>query len=144
MRRKIFWPLLGVMAGLLATAVCMLFIFGDLTVGEGKFMITSYVFFITLGVATVFGVILLILTARGITRAGLKRFLLLTEASLFAFPVFAMLHNAIGALLNIEEAVFFILATIICPLGFLVGATGSIVLLLKQSGKGKKSTPELP
>jgi hypothetical protein len=46
--------------------------------------------------------------------------------------VHSILHNAVSALLNTEEPVFFIIAIIVCPIGFLVGAIGSIVLTIKR------------
>ena len=65
----------------------------------------------------------------------LKKFLLLTGASAVGFPVFAILHNLVYRLFRIEEPFFFILAVIVCPLGFLVGAIGTIVFL--KRGKGQ-------
>jgi hypothetical protein len=62
----------------------------------------------------------------------LKVFLLLAEASFVGLPISAILHNAVSALLNTEEPVFFITAIIVCPIGFLVGAIGSIVLTIKR------------
>ena len=65
----------------------------------------------------------------------LKKFLLLTGASAVGFFVFVLLHNAVYGLFGVEESFFFILAVIVCPLGFLVGATGTIVLLKKGERK---------
>lgn len=68
---------------------------------------------------------------------NLKKFLILTGASAVGFFVFAILHNLVSALLStvfnseVEEPVFFILAVIVCPLGFLIGAIGSIIEFLK-------------
>jgi hypothetical protein len=69
-----------------------------------------------------------------------RRFLILLGASVIAFFVFAVLHNAfyalailtnhIAALSHLMEAldvVFFIIAIFLCPATFLVGAVGSIV-----------------
>jgi len=40
---------------------------------------------------------------------------------------------------DLDEPVFFIIAVIICPIGFLVGAIGSIVLGVKACRLAKKS-----
>ena len=133
MKEKLIWSIFWAFVGVLVIAVSMFFILGDLLVGEENPTLTGYVFFVSVGIIlTGLGVTLLVLTAKTEMRKGLKNFLLLTEASFVGFPIFAFLHNAISGLLNIEEAVFFTLATIICPLGFLVGIVGTIVLAIKS------------
>ena len=88
------------------------------------------------------GVTLLVLTVKTKVAGMLKKFLLLTGASAVGLPVFAVLHNLVYALLILwfgedfwgasgDEPVFFILATIVCPIGFLVGVVGTIVLAIK-------------
>ncbi|HII72496.1 TPA: hypothetical protein HA265_07105 [Candidatus Woesearchaeota archaeon] len=63
--------------------------------------------------------------------------------------MFAILHNLAYGLLMLmfgqgfwgetgDEPVFFILAIIICPLAFLVGSIGSLVVSGKQKKKVKK------
>ena len=47
-------------------------------------------------------------------------------------PISILLHNAVSRLFNIEEPVFFIMAIFVCPIGFLVGAVGTIVLAIKN------------
>lgn len=81
------------------------------------------------------GITLIILTLKVGMGGMLQKFLLLTGASAVGLPVFGILHNLVSALLNTEEPVFFILAIIICPIGFLVGAIGSIVLAIKRNGQ---------
>jgi hypothetical protein len=91
----------------------------------------------------ILGVILLVLTLKKKVEGKLKIFLLLTSASAVGLPVFVVLHNLVYALfiyffgenfwgVGGDEPVFFILATIVCPLGFLVGAVGTIVLAIKK------------
>jgi len=46
--------------------------------------------------------------------------------------VFGILHNVVGGLFHTEEPVFFITALIVCPIGFVVGAVGTIVLAIKK------------
>ena len=75
----------------------------------------------------------------------LKRFLILMGASFVGFFVFVVLHNLTYALFihflgadfwnGGDEPFFFILATIVCPLGLLVGIIGSIVLVIKNKLK---------
>ncbi len=47
-------------------------------------------------------------------------------------PVFVLLHNVISGLFNIDEPFFFLIALLLCPIGFLVGVVGSIVLAIKS------------
>jgi hypothetical protein len=89
------------------------------------------------------GVALLVLTVKKKVKGTAKKFLLLTGASAVGLPVFAVLHNLVYALFihffgenfwgpGGDEPVLFTLATIVCPLGFLVGAAGTIVLNIKN------------
>ena len=117
----------------------------ELLFGEYNPTLLGYIFVSAGGVVlTGLGVTLLVLTAKTKVERRLKKFLLLTEASFVGLPVFGILHNAFSALLNTEEAVFFTLATIVCPVGFLVGAIGSIVLRVRKSRMEKKlaSSPQ--
>jgi hypothetical protein len=61
----------------------------------------------------------------------LKTLLLVAGISLGAFIVSVFLHNALSALFEIEEPVFFTIAVIIAPLGLAVGVVGSLVLFIK-------------
>ena len=83
------------------------------------------------------GAILIILTLKKKVEGPIKKFLMLTGISSVGFLVFVVLHNLVSGLLSmifnseIEEPVFFILAVIVCPLGFLIGAIGSIMELVR-------------
>jgi len=139
MKGKLIWSIFGAWVGVFVIVVTMFFILGDLLVGEENPTLMGYIFFISAGVVlTGLGVTLIVLTVKTKVERRLKKFLLLTEASFVGFPVFALLHNAVSSLLNTEEAVFFTIATIVCPVGFLVGAIGSIVLRVKKSRTEKK------
>ena len=61
----------------------------------------------------------------------LKIFLMVAGISLCAFVISVFLHNALSAILNVEEPVFFVIATIISPLAFAVGLIGSLVIFIK-------------
>jgi hypothetical protein len=101
--------------------------------------------FIAWGILFVLGVVLLILILKIKTEGLLRKFLILAGASLVGFPVFVVLHNLVYALFIYflgqdfweriglgDEPFFFMMAVIVCPLAFLVGAIGSIVLLIKR------------
>lgn len=109
------------------------------------FIIISGVVFTLLGTA------LIVLTAKEKVRGMLKKFLLLTGASAVGFFIFSLLHNVIYGLFIHwfgvgfwdriglgDEPFFFIMAVIVCPIGFLVGAVGSIVLAIKEFRVAKK------
>ena len=74
-----------------------------------------------------------------------KKFFLLTGASTAGFFVSILLHNLVYGLLIYwfgvdfwdriglgDEPFFFFLAIIVCPIGFLIGAVGSIVLFIRK------------
>jgi len=133
MKGKLIWSIFWAFVGVLVIAVSMFFVLRDSLVGEENPTLVGYVFFISVGVVLMgLGVTLLVLTVKTKVAGRLKKFLLLTEASFVGLPVFIILHNAISSLLNMEEAIFFTLATIVCPIGFLVGAVGSIVLATRN------------
>jgi len=75
----------------------------------------------------------------------MKKFLILMGASFAGFFVFVLLHNAFYALTIITSHITvlsrlmeafhvtsFIIAVFICPIGFVVGAVGSIVLFIRR------------
>ncbi len=94
----------------------------------------------------ILGITLIILTLKSGIGGKLKKFLILTGASVAGIFVSIVLHNFIyGLFIHFfgpdfwtrigtggEEPVFFILATVVCPIGFLIGAIGSTVLFTKK------------
>lgn len=62
----------------------------------------------------------------------LKKFLWLMGISAGAFVVSVLAHNLISAWFGIEEPVFFIIAVVLCPAAFIVGAVGSIIAIIKR------------
>jgi hypothetical protein len=60
----------------------------------------------------------------------LKTFLILAALAVPVFIVGAFMHNALSALFDIEEPVFFVIAVIIAPLIFAVGLLSSLVLFI--------------
>jgi len=90
------------------------------------------------------GIALIVLTAKSRLKGLLKKFLLVTGAAPIGAVVSVILHNAFyGVFIYFfgadfwdrigagDEPVFFILAIIVCPIAFLVGVVGSIVLFAK-------------
>ena len=147
MKGKLSWPIFWALVGAFVVVVCLLFIpaFRELLMGL-LFLIISGAILLLLGVA------LIVLTVREKVAGMLKKFLLLTGASATGFFVSILLHNAIYGLFIYffgadfwdriglgDEPVFFVMAVLICPLGFLVGAVGSIVLAIKRCRAAKKS-----
>jgi len=103
-------------------------------------------FFVALAVISLFlGIILIFLTLKQRVKGWSKRFLLLTGVSVIGMPVSIILHNFIYGLFIYlfgqnfweraglsDEPVFFIIAILVCPIAFLVGVIGSIVLFIKK------------
>jgi len=75
----------------------------------------------------------------------MKKFLILTGASFGGFIVSVILHNVfyglgiitseftvLSYLMGVLEVFFFLVAVFVCPIGFLVGVTGSTVMFIKK------------
>ena len=122
---KLIWSIFWVLVGVFVIVAGTMFIpsVGRLPLRLNVF--AGWPVFAALGVA------LLVLTVKTKVGGTLKKFLLLTGSSAVGLLVFGILHNVVSALFNTEEPVFFIIATIVCPIGFLVGAVGTIVLAIK-------------
>ena len=137
MLKAIFWALVGifvVMASVIVVPVPvsikrMLF----------PFMAIFSIAFFLLGLALVF------LTSKKKVEGRLKKFLILTGVSSAGFLVSVLLHNflygaavvtshitALTHLMEFLHAAFFIMAIFICPLGFLIGVVGSVVLFIRK------------
>jgi len=143
---KLSWPIFWALVGVFIVIVSVFSIpaFRDLVMGF-PFIIISGSIFLLLGVA------LIVLTVKEKVGGTLKKFFLLTGASSAGFFVSILLHNLVYGLfihffgegfwdrIGGDEPVFFIMAIIVCPLGFLVGAVGSIVLAIKKYRMAKKS-----
>ena len=81
-----------------------------------------------------------------------KNFLFLAVASIIGIVIFAILHNlfyALGKLandipllrqlLNFLDALSFLIAIMLCPMGLLIGIVGSIVLYFKNKKRPNKN-----
>ena len=91
----------------------------------------------------ILGIVLIVLTVRKMVTGKDRIFLLLAATAAVGLPVFILLHNLVTALFinlfsfraDFDEPVFFILAVIVCPLAFLVGAIGSLALMFKKKSR---------
>ncbi len=134
MKGKVSWSLLWASVAVFIVAVCLFFIppLRELLAGSELFLMPFAVFFLL-------GVVLIVLTVREKIAGMLKAFFLLTGASAAGIFVFILLHNAVYGLadywfsVEFEEPFFFIMAILVCPLAFLVGAIGSIILAIKKA-----------
>jgi hypothetical protein len=109
----------SVFAALLLTfALILSFMFGFYS---GKIFLLFIAVFLVLGLA------LVVLTIKQKVQGKLKIFLLLTGGSAAGFVVFSVLHNLLYALLGFEEPVCFLVAVVVCPITFIIGAVGSLM-----------------
>lgn len=105
-------------------------------------------FFLPVGGISFFiiSLILFALVIKSKLKGKLRFFLLLTSMSALIAFVSVILHNLIYALITailseayleeigfVDEPVFFIIALIIAPLCFIIGAIGSVVMMIKNS-----------
>ena len=140
MKDRLIWPVYWVLVAVFIVFISIFFGARELLLrGPFPFLITSGIVLLLLGVALIY------LTLKEKVRRPLKRFLLTVGASAAGIPISAVLHNVIyGLFINFfganfwdrvglsDEPVFFFLAIFICPLAFLVGAIGSIVLTVRR------------
>ncbi|MBM3705913.1 MAG: hypothetical protein FJW66_05240 [Actinobacteria bacterium] len=97
-------------------------------------------------VLSLLGIALIILALKATINRIAKSFFILTGASALGMGLSVILHNLVFAMLIRflgeefvarmgDEPVFFILATIVCPVALLVGTVGGIVLIAKKKVK---------
>ena len=116
---------------------------------SGTFMIISGVILVILGS------VLIGLTLVQKVEGKLKKFLMLTGASAAGFFIFAILHNIFYALEQITvhiailsylmkafEVIFFLIAIFACPIGFLIGVIGTIIMFNKKRKMLQKNTSD--
>ncbi len=131
----VFWLLLG--AFVVIDSVFLIPATRELLMGI-TFLIVGGTIFLALGVA------LMVLAVKEKVAGMLQKFFILTGASVVGIPVSVVLHNTIYGLFITwfganfweriglgDEPFFFLMAVVVCPLAFLVGAIGSIVLVVK-------------
>ncbi|MFB0559337.1 MAG: hypothetical protein ACETVS_02235 [Dehalococcoidales bacterium] len=148
MNGKVSWSIFWALVSIYVVIACVFLIPAarELVMGFLFLTISGAVFFLL-------GVALIISTLKEKVGGMLAKFLILTGASAVGVFVFVLLHNAIYGLFIYwfgadfwdrigpgDEPVFFIMAIFVCPIGFVVGAVGSIVLAIKGAGR-RKSLP---
>ena len=145
MKRKLTWSIFWALVGIFVVIVSVFFI------PAARELLMGFLFIIISGAAFfLLGVALIILTVKEKVRGTLKKFLLLTGASAAGFFVFVFLHNAFYGLgimtshitvlsrsMEVFHVAFFIMAILVCPIGFLVGAIGSVTLRILTRLKSK-------
>ena len=145
---SVFWALLGsfilVFAGIFVMNPPIRTILNDLFPDETIAVVVSIFFRLSGLLFFALGLVLLVLTIRARARMDrlVKRFLLLTSSS--AVGVFAgiLLHGIIYGLFILifgddfwsrigleDEPAFFIMGLMVCPIAYLVGTIGSIILM---------------
>ena len=127
-------------------AIFIMVITSIFTPNLGDYISFEISFFVLGGIAVLLGIAIIILTARSGYDKISKTFLILSGSSMAGTLVGSLLHNLIYGLVmefgrgsriienvgGFTEAAFFIIGTIISPLGFIVGAIGTIVLIAKK------------
>ena len=106
------------------------------------------VFLILIALCFLLGVALLILSVRWKERTLLRTFWILAGASTVGVALGTVLHNAFYALatvtgkwpilngaMEVLEVAFFLIGTLLCPVAFLVGTVGAIVVLVRRRGR---------
>jgi hypothetical protein len=103
------------------------------------------IFLSLVAVCFLLGLALLILSIRWQERTLLRVFWILAGASTAGAALGSVLHNAFYALatvtgrwpilnaaIEVLEVAFFVIATLLCPVAFLVGTVGAIVVLVRR------------
>jgi len=131
-----FWILIG----------SFLFIMGQFFIPAVTELFSGSLFFLLpFVIFSLLGGLLIFFTVKEKIEGALRKFLILTGASATGFFVFVLLHNVFYALnvitsniiilkylTEILHVAFFLIAIFVCPLGFLIGAIGSIIILVKR------------
>jgi hypothetical protein len=131
----VFWALVAAFAALVLTVL-----FPD------AFDLFRPVFLSLMALCFLLGLALLVLSVRWKQRTLLRTFWILAGASTAGFAIGSVLHNAFYALatvtgnwpilnaaIEVLEVAFFLIATLLCPVAFLVGTVGAIVLIVRRS-----------
>ena len=135
--RAVFWGLVG--AFIVIISLFIIPAARELLMGD-VFLMASGAVLLLLGAALIY------LALKEQMPGMLKKLLVLTGVCAAGIPISVFLHNAIYGIfiyffdagfwerIGIEdEPFFFILAIVVCPLGFLVGTIGSIVHLARST-----------
>jgi len=132
----IFWALIGTF--LFIVSQFFIPIVRELVRGPIIFLLPFFLFFLL-------GIILIFLALKQKVEKSLKRFLILIGGSATGFFLFVLLHNLfygleiitsqisiLSLIMEILHTVSFIIAIFVCPLGFVIGAIGTIAVFIKK------------
>lgn len=105
----------------------------------------SLFFLVPFIIFSLLGVLLIFLILKQDIQGKLRKYLLLTGVSATSFFIFIFLYNIfyglgiiasniilLKNLMEILHTIFFIIALFICPLMFLIGSIGSIIIFIKM------------
>ena len=140
MKRKSSWLTFWALVGVFVIVICVYLIpMARESLLGPALLLGSGAAFLLLGAALIY------FTIKEKVRGWVKRFLLITGASAVGIPISVVLHNVIyGLFIHFfgadfwdrvglsDEPVFFVIAVFICPVAFLIGTIGSIVLRVKR------------
>ena len=150
MKGKLSWPIFRALVVAFVVVASVFFIAAFIPGFRGS----TFLWFITISGAVFFllGGALIFFTVKEKVRGILKKFLILTGAAAIGIPLSIILHNAVyGLFIHFfgadfwnrigvgDEPFFFIMAIFVCPIGFLVGVVGSIILAIKKSIRARQS-----
>ncbi|HUT18078.1 MAG TPA: hypothetical protein VM366_02880 [Anaerolineae bacterium] len=134
--RIVFWALVAAFALMLLTMLLPIM---------RRFM--RPVFLPLMALCFLLGLALLVLALRWRQVGLLRTFWILTGASTTGLAVGSVLHNAFYGLGTVTgkwpilyaamqglEVAFFVLAVLICPVAFLVGTIGAVVVIVRRGG----------
>ena len=136
-RNAVFWAMIAIFVILVAV----------IFTGMGRLWgpkLPSFVVMIFLAITfLILAAALVVLTVKLKEPLIRKIFFILTGAAAAGIPICAILHNLVYGLFfygkDGDEAVFFILAVLVCPALFILGTLGSIVLLISARLRKKES-----
>jgi len=136
------------LAAVFVSAISIIFIPAFRGIVSGTFMIISGVILVILGS------VLIGITLVQKVEGKLKKFLILTGVSAAGFFIFALLHNIFYALAQVSghiiilsylmkafEVIFFLITIFACPIGFVIGVIGTLVMFNKKRKMLPKDTP---
>lgn len=131
-----FWALIGVF--LLIVSQFFIPVVRELFKG-------SFIFLLPFIIFSLLGIVLIFLTLKQKVGGALKKFLILTGISATGFFISVFLHNIFYGLsiiisqisilsffMEILHIAFFIIAIFICPLVFMIGLIGTIIIFIKK------------
>ncbi|MGM0368767.1 MAG: hypothetical protein ACQEP2_09440 [Actinomycetota bacterium] len=106
-------------------------------------ILNTYYIFTVGGILFLCGIAIIVITIKAKIKGLLKKFFLLTGAAVSGFFASIILHNLVYGMfiyffgqnfwdrIGGEEPFFFMIGLIVCPVAFLVGMVGSIIMLIE-------------